>query len=316
MQQTVSVVIPVKNRADLLPITLENILAQTLRPLEIIVVDDGSTDNLLQVIKNYRDRVIFMKNEGRGPGAARNTGLKNASGNLIQFFDSDDLMTLNKLEVQEQLISKTNVGMVYSPHVKAYEVRGKWVQTDAILYYRPLPKSLRYDQWVVRGACMITQACLFDKSIFQETGLWREDLMTHEDLELLFRIGKVVPYPKHTNEAAVIYRQHGQQITDLQVNSFNRTLDGYTAMKLIRENMKGEYSLLDKITIEGNIYNSLNTISSYRKTLEKKNKGGKLAAFYNKINGKLNRLLTRSDWQILHGINSSEETFREYITMI
>src|SRR6478609_5991539 len=115
----VTVIIPVKNRAHLLPVTLDNVLGQTLTPYEVIVVDDYSTDNIEAVIKRYSKEVIFTKSKGRGPGGGRNTGLEIATGNVIQFFDSDDLMTKNKLQVQSTVLHKRNVDFVYGPFVKA-----------------------------------------------------------------------------------------------------------------------------------------------------------------------------------------------------
>src|SRR5688572_24662883 len=114
----ISVVIPVKNRATLLPKTLTNILNQTLTPFEVFVVDDGSTDDIASVISQFDSRVFFLKNSRRGPGAARNEGLLASTGDYIQFFDSDDLMTRNKLETQAKLLNNTGADFVYGPYVK------------------------------------------------------------------------------------------------------------------------------------------------------------------------------------------------------
>jgi glycosyltransferase involved in cell wall biosynthesis len=319
MKSKISVIIPVKNRASLLPHTLENIIQQSLYPYEIIVVDDNSTDNISSVVDKFKDRVIFLKNKGSGAGAARNTGFEISSGNYIQFFDSDDLMTKNKLEVQSKILSETGSGMVYCPHFKAAETEpNQWLQLSPILYYKPFSPSLRYDQWLIRGACMITQACLFDKNIFKEAGLWRTDLMPHDDLEFLFRIGKVVPYPKHSNNVAVLYRQHGNQITDKMVDDTAKILDQIKAWLIIRNGMKSNYSKLDFINLERNIFHNYNLLKD-KSLIDIEisfNFKHKLLDYYYRSIFKSERLRTRSEWRILHGISNSKHVFQGYIKSI
>jgi glycosyltransferase involved in cell wall biosynthesis len=318
MNKNTSVIIPVKNRADLLPYTLNNILGQSTPPSEIIVVDDNSTDNLSSVAKKYKGRVIFLSNNGNGPGAARNRGFEASTGNYIQFFDSDDIMTKNKLEVQSDILSASGNGMVYSPHVKALQTNdGTWQRNDVILYYIPLSKKYRYDQWVLRGACMITQSCLFDREIFKETGIWRTDLMPHEDLEFLFRIGKAVPYPEHTDKAAVIYRQHGKQITDKMLKNNDRAMDQANAWNMIKQNMSKDYSVEDNFIVELNILNNIHFLDNknlLQKFKIKESLLHKCGSLFYKIKNKYNRIVTGSDWQMLHGISDSEEIFQKYIS--
>ena len=88
---SISVIVPTYNRAELLPATLDAILAQTLPPDEIIVVDDGSRDASLTVLQRYAPRVRTIPIENSGELVARNTGLRAACGDLVAFCDSDDL---------------------------------------------------------------------------------------------------------------------------------------------------------------------------------------------------------------------------------
>lgn len=86
-----SVIIPTYNRIALLREALDSVIAQTFTDYEVIVVDDGSTDDTPGVIASYGDRVRFFRQENRGPGQARNLGIQNASGEYVAFLDSDDL---------------------------------------------------------------------------------------------------------------------------------------------------------------------------------------------------------------------------------
>lgn len=86
-----STVIPTYNRQSLVGRTLDSVLAQP-EPPEVIVVDDGSTDRTLEVVERYRDRgVTILRQQNRGPGAARNLGIRQATGEYVAFLDSDDL---------------------------------------------------------------------------------------------------------------------------------------------------------------------------------------------------------------------------------
>jgi glycosyltransferase involved in cell wall biosynthesis len=318
---SISVIIPIKNRAHLLPATLESILTQSEKPAEIIVVDDHSTDNIADLKEEYKDKAIFLQSAGRGPGAARNTGFLASTGKLIQFFDSDDLMTHDKLSIQSEQLQHSASGMAYCPHVKAIELPdGKWKQIDSILYYKPLPGKRRYDQWVIRGACMITQSCLFKRELLKEAGLWREDLMSHEDLEFLFRIGKSEPYPLHSPVPAVIYRQHEYQITDKNTTNKERALDQLNAWRLILQQMKdSSYSFWDRKLMSANIIGS----SLYVDPTSRPADYNKLNTFLNqsifqsnRILNKVQRTFTRSDWRFVHGISNDREHFNNYIMKV
>jgi len=95
----VSVVIPTRNRASYLPLAIESVLNQTPPPLEVIVVDDGSTDGTAAIVGRYGDQIIYRKirNGGR-PAVPRNVGIELARGELVAFQDSDDEWAPGKLE--------------------------------------------------------------------------------------------------------------------------------------------------------------------------------------------------------------------------
>jgi GT2 family glycosyltransferase len=106
----VSVVIATYNRAELLRLTIQSILAQTLRPLEIIIVDDGSTDHTAEVCASFAPAVRYISQVNGGVSAARNAAIRAAKGDWIAFCDSDDLWMYNKLELQLGAIDATGAG--------------------------------------------------------------------------------------------------------------------------------------------------------------------------------------------------------------
>ena len=115
----VSIIIPTYNRVDLLPRAINSVLNQTFQDFELIVVDDGSTDNTKQVVEEFqkkdkRIKYIWQENSG-APAKPRNTGIKNSQGEYIALLDHDDEWLPEKLEKQLEIFEKnrqTNLGFV------------------------------------------------------------------------------------------------------------------------------------------------------------------------------------------------------------
>lgn len=100
MDQLVSVIVPIHNGERYLRETLESILAQAYRPLEVVAVDDGSTDSSGKIAKSFGSEVRYVSQAQQGHPAARNTGVNVSRGAFVAFLDHDDLWTPNKLELQ------------------------------------------------------------------------------------------------------------------------------------------------------------------------------------------------------------------------
>ncbi len=96
----VSVIIPTFNCAVYLPQAIESVLGQTWQDFELIVVDDGSTDDTCQVLAPYQNRLVYLYQENQGESSARNKGIQVAQGEYLAFLDSDDLWLATKLERQ------------------------------------------------------------------------------------------------------------------------------------------------------------------------------------------------------------------------
>jgi glycosyltransferase involved in cell wall biosynthesis len=313
----ISVIIPVKNRASLIGFTLKSILHQSHKPYEVIVVDDSSTDNIDEVITAFKNQIIFIKSKGKGPGAARNTGLQIATGDAIQFFDSDDLMTVNKLEVQSKLLEKSSTDFVYGPYVKACEVDGIWQRNDAIMQYHPVPGK-KLVNLVLEGWCLLSQSVLFRKEILKEAGKWREDLMTHEDREYWFRIASIAKSYIHENESCVIYRQHGNQITNNALVDRERWLNGIKAELIIRENMKGTYDFHSRLMFLGHSgYIKLNYNRNFKQESHIPIRFSESVTYYYYV--LISKLIVKSagtGWKPMLGAIHSDKIFENYLQQL
>jgi glycosyltransferase involved in cell wall biosynthesis len=190
--ETVSVIIPVYNRADQIGRCLESVLGQTYRHIEIIVVDDGSTDNLVEMVKPVWHQIKLIHHQKNlGPGAARNTGIRVARGDWIAFLEVDDLWDLRKIEIQMEYLVK-------SGH--------DWVHTKALVLSNEEQKRF-YSDWftesrsgmigraLLRRNFICTSSVVIRRSILEEAGGFLEDqaLVHFEDYELWLRIAAFVP---------------------------------------------------------------------------------------------------------------------------
>lgn len=122
----VSIIIPTYNRENYICQAIESALAQTIEDIEIIVVDDGSTDGTKSKIKKYQDKIRYIYTENSGCANARNIGLKEAAGQYISFLDSDDLYYPEKTAIQSEMLDRHNdIGMVYT-EFSAFDDNGFW----------------------------------------------------------------------------------------------------------------------------------------------------------------------------------------------
>lgn len=122
----VSIIIPTYNRENYICQAIESALSQTIADIEVIVVDDGSTDGTKNKIKKYQDKIRYIYTENNGCANARNVGLKEAEGQYISFLDSDDLYYPKKSEIQAQLLDKhPDIAMVYT-EFSAFDDNGFW----------------------------------------------------------------------------------------------------------------------------------------------------------------------------------------------
>jgi len=171
---TVSVIIPTYNHARFIAQAVESTLAQTYSDLEIIVVDDGSTDDTQAILASYGDctrRVRVIHKENRGVAAARNTGILAAQGDYLLFLDADDLIPANKLECKVPILNaQPNVGLVYSAF--QYIDEGG---TQVLHEIRPQREGHLLKDLLLRrlffppGAAVVRRECLDQVGIFDET---------------------------------------------------------------------------------------------------------------------------------------------------
>jgi glycosyltransferase involved in cell wall biosynthesis len=186
----VSVVIPTFQHARFVGQAIDSVLAQTYRDYEIIVVDDGSTDDTQAVLAGYRALITPIYQENRGLSAARNAGIRASSGKYIAFLDADDLWLPEKLERQAPLFEQdASVGLVCSD-MSYFDQDGDRPGTAFGMKDRPIKRGMVYPQ-IFLNSFIFMPTVVVRKSCFDERGLFDETLKACEDLEMWLRITKV-----------------------------------------------------------------------------------------------------------------------------
>jgi len=201
----ISVIIPNYNRATIVSETVENMLLQSLAPDEIIVVDDGSTDDSVSVLKSFGNKITLIQQENRGPGAARNAALRIVTGDFVQFMDSDDLSSLNKLQLQSAILEETEADIVYSPWVRGYFRKKVFESENVVLQQQALPTVKDMLTCFLTDWSIIFQQCLFRRVFLKKVGFYREDMRLHEDREFFVRLLLAEPKVVFTKNVLTLY---------------------------------------------------------------------------------------------------------------
>lgn len=180
--KTVSVIIPVYNRTSSVRDAIESVLIQSVKPSEILVIDDGSSFDMALYLKSYMQHIHLIKlNENKGVSFARNTGIRAASGEYIAFLDSDDLFLPKKLEYQINYMVENDL---YISHTDEFWYRkDRWVNQGK--------SNKRYGGYIfdkILDKCRISPSSLIvHKSVFDEAGYFNENLRVCEDYEISLR---------------------------------------------------------------------------------------------------------------------------------
>jgi glycosyltransferase involved in cell wall biosynthesis len=165
---------------------IESALAQTYRDLEVIVLDDGSSDSTRQVAAKYGSSIHYIWQENRGLAAARNCAIEASSGEYIALLDADDWWEPNKLEEQlPKLDGDPQVGLVYSDLRVVYD---DGTIVPSFLFSRPLAAEGYVFDRLIKSGFILPSTVLLRRTCLDEVGMFNEAMRSHEDIELWFRI--------------------------------------------------------------------------------------------------------------------------------
>jgi len=184
MEKFVSVIIPTYNREHYLQKAIDSVLNQTYPYFELIVVDDGSEDNTAELAENYGSEIVYIRQQNKGPAAARNRGVLAARYNLLAFLDSDDRFAENKLEVQIE-------AMRGKPAYRISHTQELWYRNGRILNQKikHQKNSGNIFNQSLELCAVGMSTVLMHRDIFERYGLFDEEYPCCEDYEFWLRVG-------------------------------------------------------------------------------------------------------------------------------
>ena len=213
----VSVIIPTYNCEAYINETIDSILNQTYDNIELIIVDDGSTDKTCQIVESYGDSIRLIRQKNARVCAARNRGINEAKGEYICLIDHDDFWYPNKIERQVDVFRDyPESGIVFTSFIN-------WHANDQNVF--PHPDTLNHDLydgkidaefsgWIyhklLTDCWILTSTAMIRKEVFDKCGRFDTELPYSEDWDLWLRVSRNYPITK-LNIASTLYRQHNSQ---------------------------------------------------------------------------------------------------------
>ena len=238
MEPLVSVVIPTYNSGRYIRDAVDSVLGQTYENIEVIFIDDGSTDDTKDILQQYGSKIRYVFQNNAGPSAARNNGIKLSSGEMVAFLDADDIWMPNKLELQVALMQQYNaVGLVgcgrYTIDSSGRIIAGPFI-TENCKDMRALLQNIMVRPMLGTPTVLIRREC------FNKVGLFDESLRGAEDWKMWIKFAKCYQI-RFVEEPLVMIRVHEAN------TSTNVELMKSCAMKIVRSGLyRGEYLLSAK----------------------------------------------------------------------
>jgi glycosyltransferase involved in cell wall biosynthesis len=274
----VSIVIPTFNRADLIPEAINSSLNQTYKNTEIIVVDDGSTDETKKVVSSYGDKVRYYYKDNGGIGSALNYGIAKMNGRWFKWLSSDDVLTPDAVEVLVTHANSTGALVAYTDY-DIIDGEGKFVESVVERHYTSYYEyaAALWAKFVGNGG-----SSLIEKSCFDDVGLFDEGLRSAEDYDWWLRACLLHGHRFfHIPKTTLKYRVHSSQLTSSVKHN------AYVNAEKIRDKIKQKVVSADPMWWE--------TIQHYLKLYAKQNQKGGIAR----------RLLRRSLVHMPEGMRKS-----------
>ena len=188
MEDLISVVIPFYSNKGWLDEALMSVVGQTYNHKEILVIDDGSKEDISDLCEKYKQKIKYIRKENGGPASARNCGIENARGKYIAFLDSDDVWYPNKLESQIAFMKKNN--LYWSQHCYEYFNENGVINTINTSHYTGNILPFLYTSFKVQTSCFMMKTCVFNEKVkFDEKKRYGEDAALYKQLSLIYPLG-------------------------------------------------------------------------------------------------------------------------------
>lgn len=215
----VSVIVPTFNCTRFVGEAISSVLSQDYSNIELIVVDDGSTDDTVECVQQYATRLQVLRLDNAGPAAARNRGATAARGEFLAFLDCDDVWLPGKLTAQVQhLLRNPGVGLVHGFETDwCPDKTGAYPSPSNYVTNHDSVKLIESDSgWVypelLSSFWLCTSTVMLRRELFERVGGFDETYRIGEDYDLWLRLSRIAPFHK-LDMQCTLYRKHGSNVT-------------------------------------------------------------------------------------------------------
>ena len=224
MKNKVSVIIPFYNNKEWLEEALESVFNQTYRNIEVVLVNDGSREDISDILKKYESKIIYLKQDNQGPGAARNNGVRKATGYYVAFEDSDDVWLPEKLEKQVALMESSGAAWCHTGFYNWWPKNNKKIRVNSSRDYDDIYLQRHVSTKIATPSVMIKRDVLASGSF-----MFPEDIRNGEDGSLYTELSKYYPIAL-VQEPLVKVRMRGTNSKNHAYERFILNAKGYESI--------------------------------------------------------------------------------------
>lgn len=241
MTPLISIVIPTRNRPDLLARAVESVLAQDYRPLEIVVVDDGSTDSTPEVAARYvREHptiVRLIRQDNRGSPFPHNNGIRQSRGEFVGLLADDDEFMLGKLQAQMDVLGRTGTRVAFTAYWRSSQDADQLVRLPDDALVGCVIDSAYLRNALLQGCVVLDCTMLAERELLFEYGLLDEQLPTCSDWDLFLRLAFAGVQMAYLQHPYVRYRVHPSTISH-QAGPMNDASEAMFKKLFARDNLE------------------------------------------------------------------------------
>lgn len=224
-QPLISVIVPVYNGETFLEEAINSIIKQNYQPLEIIIIDDGSTDKTAQIASKFKNVAKYIYQQNAGPSSARNIGIKMAKGDLITFLDSDDLWLEGALKQQIFYLQNNHKIDIVQGHLQNLQTKIDPQNNTLIQKFGKPRLSFNVGSFIYR------------KSVFEKIGFFDENLRHSEDVEFLVRIKENNLNWVILKPVILLYRRHKGSLISQYDETKLKNMHLQSWLKILKKNL-------------------------------------------------------------------------------
>jgi glycosyltransferase involved in cell wall biosynthesis len=241
----VSIIIPAYNIAGYIAETLDSVFAQTFTNYEVIVVNDGSPDTVEfeRVLEKYRDKIVYLKQDNKGVGPARNSGIEHSKAELLAFLDGDDIWLPTFLESQIKFLQTNNYDLVYCD---SYLFGDKYLGTKTYMNGgSPSEGEANFENLLLYKCCVMMSATIAKKQVVSDVGMFNPEDIRAQDFDLWLRMAYAGAKIGYQRDVLAKYRVRSDSISGNNVQRVQREIDVFNRIANTLELNENQQNIID-----------------------------------------------------------------------